>query len=268
MRRLALALILAAVAVAAAPSQAAEPPPTLVPGVLTVGLNLPTPGFQVGSVLGTQVMVAKGYEIDLARGLAAKLGFKRIAFYQESRFNRIYAPGAKPWDIALAQVSITDARRQNVDFTAPYLRADQGVLLRQGLPKVPRKIADLKQLRLCSQVNTTSVDVIAARIKPAKPPKLYGNVTTLMQNLGQNRCDAVVYDAPALAVLRSQVPQRYGPFAGVIRTRESYGVVLPKGSAADAAGRRRARAAGRVGPARHAREALADDGPREAARPG
>ena len=34
-----------------------------------------------------------------------------------------------------------------------------------------------------------------------------------------------------LATLRAQVPRRYGPLAGVIKTQESYGVLLPTGSA-------------------------------------
>ena len=53
---------------------AADPPPTLQPGRLTVGLNMPSPGFQVGSVRGHGVVFARGFEIDLANALAARLG--------------------------------------------------------------------------------------------------------------------------------------------------------------------------------------------------
>ena len=52
-----------------------------------------------------------------------------------------------------------------------------------------------------------------------------------MQSLQTGLCDAVVYDAPSLATLRVRVPSRYGGFAGVLSTRESYAVALPKGSA-------------------------------------
>ena len=49
-----------------------------------------------------------------------------------------------------------------------------------------------------------------------------------MQSLQSGLCEAVVYDAPSLPTLRVRVPSRYGGFAGVLRTRESYAVALPK----------------------------------------
>jgi ABC-type amino acid transport substrate-binding protein len=214
----------------AGPAALATPPPTLHPGVLTVGLNMPSPGFEVGSVQGHDVRFARGFEIDLARAIAASLGIKRVAFYQEARFNRLIAPGQKPWDIALAEVSITDARAAQVTMSVPYLDASQGVLLRRGLTKLPRTRVDLSSLRICTQSGTTGADVVAGVIRPTRPAKLYGNVTRMVDGLQAGRCDAVVYDAPILAILRAQTPARYGPLAGVIDTDEHYGVVLPKGS--------------------------------------
>jgi glutamine transport system substrate-binding protein len=59
--------------------------------------------------------------------------------------------------------------------------------------------------------------------------RLIGNVPTLMLNVQTGRCDVVVYDAPALGTLKARAPARYGPFVGVIDTRESYGIAFPKG---------------------------------------
>ena len=53
------------------------------PGALTVGLDMPSPGFEVGAVTGHSVLFARGFEIDLARVIAARLGIPRVAFYQE-----------------------------------------------------------------------------------------------------------------------------------------------------------------------------------------
>jgi ABC-type amino acid transport substrate-binding protein len=44
--------------------------------------------------------------------------------------------------------------------------------------------------------------------------------------------EAVVYDAPSLGTLKARAPDRYGPFVGLTKTGEHYGVALPKGSAA------------------------------------
>ncbi len=59
---------------------------------------------------------------------------------------------------------------------------------------------------------------------------LVGNVPTLMLDLQTGKCQAVVYDAPALGTLKARAPLRYGPFVGVIETGEEYGIALPKGS--------------------------------------
>jgi polar amino acid transport system substrate-binding protein len=229
--RLTALLTCLALLLAAAPGALADPPPTLVPGVLTVGINMPSPGFQVGAVRGHGVVFARGLEIDLANALAARLGLPRVVFYQEPRFDRLIAPGPKPWDVALSEVTITPERSANVAFSIPYLAADQGVLLRRDLKSPPKTVAALAKLRLCTQANTTASALIASTVEPVKPVKLYGNTTRLLDALQALRCDAVIYDAPILATLRAQVPRRYGPLAGVIKTNESYGVVLPLGSA-------------------------------------
>ena len=85
------------------------------------------------------------------------------------------------------------------------------MLLRRGLTPAPTTIAQLAQLKLCTQSGTTAAELIANRIDPAKPARLYGNTTLLLDALSAGkRCDAVVSDAPILAALRAQVPTRYG----------------------------------------------------------
>jgi polar amino acid transport system substrate-binding protein len=232
-----LTVALAALALGlAVPSALADAPPTLVPGTLTVGLNMPSPGFQNGAVKGHAVVFARGFEIDLARMIAARLAISRVSFYQEPQFLRLIAGGPKPWDIALAEVTITPARAANVAFSVPYLDADQGVLLRRGLTPAPTTIAQLAQLKLCTQSSTTAADLMTNRIDPAKPARLFGNTTLLLDALSAGtKCDAVVFDAPILATLRAQVPTRYGALIGVIPTSEQYGVIMPQGSALEPA---------------------------------
>jgi ABC-type amino acid transport substrate-binding protein len=227
-----LAWLLAAVALAVgASTAAADPPPTLHAGVLTIGLNMPSPGFEVGSVKGHDVLFARGFEIDLGRAIAAALGIKGVAFYQEPQFNRLIAAGPKPWDIALGEVTINDARAARVAFSVPYLDSDQGVLLRRGLAPLPKTLADIARLHICTQVNTTAADVVAGQLQPTRPATLYGNVTRMIDALKTGKkCDVVVYDAPILATLRAQSPERFGTLIGVIDTAEQYGVVLPKDS--------------------------------------
>jgi polar amino acid transport system substrate-binding protein len=226
-RRLAL-LCVVAFACLAGPA-AAAPPATLTPGQLTVGLSMPTEGFQVGVVNGAQVIYARGFEIDLANELTRRLELQGAAFSQNA-FEALLAAGAKTWDIALAEVTITRARARNVDFSVPYMTVDQGVLVSQFLRSTPRSAAALRRLRLCAQRGTTGADVIARRIRPARAPTLVADIPGLMLYLQTGRCDAIVADLPMLATLKARAPRRYGEVTGKIRTGERYGVVLPKGS--------------------------------------
>jgi polar amino acid transport system substrate-binding protein len=219
---------LAALALGASAS-AAAPPATVTPGQLTVGVSLPSEGFEVGVAKGDQVTYAQGFDIDLARALAKRLGLPRVGFVQ-SQFGRLFSSGVKPWDIAIAQITITAQRRRTAAFTRPYMSVDQGVLAAQTVDPVPRTIAGLRLLRICALAKSTGATVSATMIAPTTPTRLIGNVPTLMLDLQTGRCQAVVYDAPSLGTLKARAPDRYGPFVGVINTGEQYGVALPKGS--------------------------------------
>lgn len=227
-RRL-LAVAAGALALGVAGVGAAAPPPTLEAGALTVGLAMPSEGFQVGIVKGNEVVYAQGFEIDLARALALRMGLKRTVFVQ-NRFDRLYSAGTKPFDVGIGQISITPARKRTVAFSVPYMSADQGVLASQTLTPIPKTVASLQKLRVCALAKSTGADLARTKIAPSTPVVAVGNVPTLMLNLQTGRCDVVVYDAPTLGTLKARAPDRYGPFVGVIRTGEQYGISLPKGS--------------------------------------
>jgi hypothetical protein len=68
------------------------------------------------------------------------------------------------------------------------------------------------------------------RVKPARKPLIVPNPSQLSYDRFMKRCDAVIFDAPALAVLRRHAPDRYGPLVGRIVTKERYAAVFEKGS--------------------------------------
>jgi polar amino acid transport system substrate-binding protein len=224
--RLAIAAILAALA---APASAPAQTPTKAPGRLVVGVSMPAAGFQVGAVRGRDVLFAKGYEIDLANAIARELAVPAVRLVQEDRFTAFFQPGAKEYDLALSQVTITDAREAVVDFSAPYFTADQAVLLRRGLTLTKRTFGQLRRLRLCAERATTG-GTQAERIHPDRPVRLFRDASRLEAELYQRRCDAVIGDSARLGALRAQAPRRFGALAGRITTGERYGAVLDTGS--------------------------------------
>jgi polar amino acid transport system substrate-binding protein len=225
MRAFAAAVVVAALAVPAS----AAPPPTKTPGVLKVALAMPSAGFQVGVVRGRTVILARGLEVDLAVQVARRLGL-RVRFQNESSFSRLVRSGPNDWDLAVAQISVTPGRARRVDFSTPYLEADQGVLLRLGVKPMPRSIAGLRKLVLCAQRGTTGGAIVTNRIKPTRKPLFLDDLSVLLYDLFAKRCDALVFDAPTLGVLRREAPDRYGPLVGRIPTRERYAIAFEKGS--------------------------------------
>jgi polar amino acid transport system substrate-binding protein len=219
------------VALALALPAGAAAPPTKEPGELVVGVSMPVAGLQVGAVRGRDVVLAKGLEIELARAIAKEVGVPRVRFVNEAFFSTLVSGRLADWDLAIAAITITPERSRRVDFSSSYLVVDQAVLMRQGwrLP-VPASIAGLRNLQLCSERATTGARTIVETIKPRKKPRLANDPSQLLYDLYNDRCDAVVYDADILGVERATAPERYGPFAGRIVTRERYGIAFPKGS--------------------------------------
>ena len=212
-------------------------------------------------------MLAKGLEIELARALAKRLGVPKVRFVNEPFFSTLVSGRPADWDLAIAAITITPERARRVDFSTPYLAGDQAVLMRKGFAPVPTSIAGLRGLQLCSERATTGARAIVERIKPTKKPRLVANPSQLTYDLYNDRCDAIVFDTAALGAARAAAPERYGPFAGRIDTRESYGARVPEG---ESPATERERGPERADPRRHGRaaaEALALRRRGEAPRP-
>ncbi|HZR96339.1 MAG TPA: ABC transporter substrate-binding protein [Gaiellaceae bacterium] len=225
-RFLPVVVVAALVAVPAATAKRSAPP-TLQAGTLIVAFGDPAPGFAAGTVRGNTVTNPRGYEVDIAKAVAAKLGVKPKWIY--SPWNSLFAPGTKKFDISFQEATITAQRKRTVDFTSSYLNANQGVLLSKKA-SVPKSIADLKQMQTCAQTNTTGLDWIKTKLHPAKNPLTFPTTTAAYQAVQIGRCDAFILDVPLVSLQKKQKPSAYGPVAGQIVTHEQYGAVLQKGS--------------------------------------
>jgi polar amino acid transport system substrate-binding protein len=221
--------LLAVAALVAVPAASARPSaaPTLKSGQLVVAFGDPAPGFVDGSVRGSTFVNPKGYEVDLAKAIAAKLKLKTVWMY--SPWTGLFAPGTKKFDVSFQEATITAQRKKTVDFTGSYLNANQGVLLSKQAP-VPHSIADLKKLQTCAQQDTTGLQYIQDQLKPSKAPLIYPTTTALYQSATLNRCQAVILDVPLVSLEAKAKPGAFGPVAGQIVTHEQYGAVLQKGS--------------------------------------
>lgn len=176
----------------------------------------------------------KGYESTVAYGIAKRLGFaKSQVTWAAVPFLRSFAPGKKPFDFYLGQVSSYPERRKAVTFSVSYYNVNQAVagLKSNPISKV-RSLAGLKKYRFGASVGTTSYNYIVKYIKPDQSPRVYDTVNDVVTALKNKQIDGMVTDFPSMGYITNvQVPgstvvgrlPNQGP-------QEHFGIVFQKGN--------------------------------------
>ena len=116
-------------------------------------------------------------------------------------FTNASAPGRKNFDVDINQVTITEERRQAVDFSSGYYDVAQTVITAKG-SKIDgaTTIAALKDATLGAQVGTSSYTAITDQIQPTAQPAGYGTINAAGQALSFGHVDGLVVN-PAHRVL-------------------------------------------------------------------
>lgn len=207
------------------------------PGKLTIGTDKPAfePWFKDDDPTNGQ-----GFESAVAYAVAEKLGFgKDEVVWTVASFNSVIAPGPKTFDFDINQVSITEERRKNIDFSSGYYDVTQAVVTVKGSKAEGVKtLADLAKLKLGAQVGTTSFTAIQDVVKPASDPAVFNTNDDAKLALGNGQIDALVVDLPT-ALFLSAVGAAdggidngalVGQLPGTGSATEQFGLVLDKGS--------------------------------------
>jgi polar amino acid transport system substrate-binding protein len=205
--------------------------PTLQPGKLVVGFDVPAAAFWNGQLSGTTLKHPSGFEYGLALDVAKQLGIsaKNVTFLR-APFATILLAGKKPYDFAMEETTITAQRAKVIGFSAPYFDANQGVLIAKGVTK-PTSIADLKSLQTCAQASTTGLDWIQHKLRPTKQPRVYSASSSAAFDAVQSgACQALILDVPIIEAQNQKQPSAYGGVVGQIDTHEGYGAVFAKNS--------------------------------------
>lgn len=178
----------------------------------------------------------KGFEGAVAYAVSRELGFARDEVeWVRVPFNAAIQPGPKQFDFDINEFSITEKRRQAVDFSAPYYDVTQAVIAVKGNPAADAaSLADLQALKIGAQVGTTSLDAIEEGIAPEQDAAVFNTNDDAKVALQNGQIDALVTDLPTAffitaveldgGVIVGQLPQPEG-------TPEQFGLVLDKGSA-------------------------------------
>lgn len=195
---------------------------TVTPGALSVRPVLGVPGWWNGDSLDT---IKDGFEYCMAANMAYRAGLDRVVLVSRS-FQQVLTGQSQGFDIALSEITITDARKKVVDFTVPYFSSDQGVLVKAGT-KVDK--SNLNSLRYAVERGTTAYDYIMEKVKPTEQPKVFNDPPSMYTGLAAGQVDAVIYDTPNV-LLRAKNSNGALQVVGRFDTGEKWGGVVNKDS--------------------------------------
>jgi polar amino acid transport system substrate-binding protein len=201
-------------------------------GKITIGTDSPaySPWF-----VDDDPSNGEGFESAVAYAVAEQLGFAASdVVWVVSPFNSIIAPGAKNFDFAINQVSITDERKNAVDFSTGYYNVNQALITYAGSPiDGATSLAELKDAKLGAQVGTTSYNTIVDVIQPTQEVAAFNDNDVAVKSLNNEQIDGLVVDLPT-AFFMTAVQLDNGVIVGQFPTDgdgEQFGLVLDKDSA-------------------------------------
>lgn len=207
----------------AASAPAAAPAPAKVYVVGTDAVYAP---FESQNATGEIV----GFDIDIVKAVAAKAGIevKFVNTPWEGMFNTL---GQGDRDILVSAVTITDERKQSMDFSDPYFNATQLIAV-PAASKVT-SFNDLKKLRVAVQTGTTGDEAVGKLLgKTSAKLKRFESTPLALQELEAGGVDAVVADNGVIAhYVANNTGAKFKSVSDPAFVPEQYGLVVKKGNA-------------------------------------
>ena len=166
-----------------------------------------------------------GFDIDLITAVADEAG---LELKQEvTNFDGII-PGLQTgsFDLAVAGISITDERKQTIDFSDPYYKS--GLIL--GVPTDNddiKSIDDLDGKTVATRLGSTSAAYIEDNIKGADA-KTYEQLDQAYLAVESGSADAVLYDQPNVAYYIRTEGEDKLKMVGDLLEAQDYGIAISK----------------------------------------
>lgn len=212
----------AAPAAPAAPVAAAPAPAK----VYVVGTDAAYAPFESQNEKGEIV----GFSIDLLTAVAAKGGFE-IKFENtpwEGIFNSLQQGDR---DLLISSITITDERKQSMDFSDPYFDAYQLIAVKAS--STVTKFDDLKTLKVGVQTGTTGDEAVTKlQGKNSQNVKRFESTPLALKELEAGGVDAVVADNGVVVNYVTNNPAAaFKTVSDSSFAPEQYGIAVKKGNA-------------------------------------
>lgn len=151
-------------------------------GYLTIATNTPFWPWEYRQ--GEEIV---GADMDVAHEIANRMN-KKLKIKDMSFDALVIELAEKKCDLAIAAMSATPERSKSVDFSEPYFKANQAVLVKKNSSILSSK--DLKNKTIGVQTGTTGDSYCDGKYKTSK----YTNIIDAVEDLINNHVDAVVLD--------------------------------------------------------------------------
>ncbi|WP_353091916.1 basic amino acid ABC transporter substrate-binding protein [Methylibium sp.] len=215
-----------AAAPAAAPTPVASAPAPEPAKVYVVGTDAAYAPFEFQNEKGEIV----GFSIDLLQAVAAKGGFevKFVNTPWEGIFNALQQGDR---DLLISSITITDERKQTMDFSTPYFDAYQLIAVK-ATSKVA-KFDDLKKLKVGVQTGTTGDEVVTKlQGKNSANVKRFESTPLALKELEAGGVDAVVADNGVVVnYVTNNAGANFKTVSDSAFAPEQYGIAVKKGNA-------------------------------------
>ncbi|WP_226580708.1 glutamine ABC transporter substrate-binding protein [Halobacillus litoralis] len=169
----------------------------------------------------------QGFDIDLIKAIADEAGFN--VEIESMKFDGVVAGmQSGRYDIGIAGMTITEERKETIDFSDPYY--DAGLMLAVNADNEEiQSEEDLAGKKVGTRSGTTSETYITENHPDAELITFPGIVEAYM-DLESGRLDAVMYDVPNVQYYVANDSGAKLKTAGDILQGEQYGIAFPKDS--------------------------------------
>jgi polar amino acid transport system substrate-binding protein len=169
----------------------------------------------------------EGFEVDLMVAIAGKMGLES-QYLSAMKFDAIIPmikQGGKA-DVGVSNFTITDERKQEIDFSDPYMDSNQGVVTKADSAKADEDSLNSAGTKVAVQSGTTGEAWVQENLTEATCVPLDDPIVALT-GVQSGLYDAAVADLPVMSYLCTN-SYTDCKVAIEIPTGEQYGIVISK----------------------------------------
>ena len=165
-----------------------------------------------------------GFDLDLIAAIAEEMGYQ-LEFQSMAFDGIIPALQSSQIDCAATAMTITPDRQKEVNFSEPYYKAGQIVVV-QASNNAVKGVADLKGKTIAVQSGTTGA-MEAEKATDKGKVTYFTGADQALQELKNGAANAVIIDYPVAAYFIQQ-GNKDVKMVGDIMSSEEYGIAVPK----------------------------------------